>query len=319
MTGKRRPGQRGDTNHCRFVMEDGSLCGAVHRCSGTHRPGMTRAQHEEGGIHYTRQQQPPSRGEPTGHVPVSGQQRANNVSVRKALVGLAITQQGRFYGARVQEHIRGSQYRVLLRENLGGDHSEPFYASHSAPSSLSFGQRLGIGWSEWEDRTDDLKTDESEAEPEAGSITPCSDGDIGSGNISSVSVTTAGAGRSGGRTLNFGCGFGSGNIVAGGRKTPLYFHMPTFPSPRLTPTSAVTRDGRSSTPQQPSPSSTAVTTGGSPLKYSRDLADLLEPPPPLQTSPKLSGDSDKDVLTEITTPVPASESSKSNETGLSGM
>ena len=165
MTGKRRVGQRGDTNHCRFVMEDGSLCGAVHRCSGTHRPGMTRAQHEEGAIHYTRQQQPPSRGEPTGHVPVSAQQRANNTSVREELVGLAITQQGRFYGARVQEHIRGSQYRVLLRENIGGDHSEPFYASHTARTSLSVGQRLGIGWSEWEDRTDDLKTDEPEEGP----------------------------------------------------------------------------------------------------------------------------------------------------------
>ena len=171
MTRKGRPGQRGDTNHCRFVMEDGSLCGATHRCSNTHRPGMTRAQHEEGAIHYTRQQQPPSRGEPTGHVPVSGEQRAQNASVREELVGGVITQPGRFYGARVQEHIRGSQYRVLLRENLGGNHSEPFYASHTAQTSyptgyqLTLGQRLGIGWSEWEDRTDDLKTDESEEDP----------------------------------------------------------------------------------------------------------------------------------------------------------
>ena len=154
----RRPGQRGDTNHCRFVMEDGSLCGAVHRCSGTHRPGMTRAQHEDGAIHYTRQQQPPSRGEPTGHVPVSGEQRAQNAAVREELVGLAITQQGRFYGARVQEHIRGSQYRVLLRENLGGDHSEPFYASHQVNVHNSKTNRLNSGWFEWEDRTGDLKT-----------------------------------------------------------------------------------------------------------------------------------------------------------------
>jgi len=86
------------------------------------------------------------------HVPMSGERRAKNARARMKLVGQTITQPGQFSGARIQEHIVGSQYRVLLRENVGGPPSPPFYAHHKiASKSRLRAMPLTAGWTEWED------------------------------------------------------------------------------------------------------------------------------------------------------------------------
>ena len=86
------------------------------------------------------------------HVPLTAERRAENASARTALVGQTITQPGPFSGARIQEHIVGSQYRVLLRENIGGPPSPPFYAHHKIQSQSTLNDReLIAGWTEWED------------------------------------------------------------------------------------------------------------------------------------------------------------------------
>ena len=85
-------------------------------------------------------------------VPLTAERRAENASARTALVGQTITQPGPFSGARIQEHIVGSQYRVLCRENIGGPPSPPFYAHHKIQSKSTLNDReLTAGWTEWED------------------------------------------------------------------------------------------------------------------------------------------------------------------------
>ena len=75
---------------------------------------------------------------------LTAEQRALYARERQALLGSLITQEG-WEGALVKEHVRGSQYVVLLP-----DGSE-VYASHKKPRKRRSGLSEG-GWSLWEDR-----------------------------------------------------------------------------------------------------------------------------------------------------------------------
>ena len=76
---------------------------------------------------------------------LTAEQRAQFARDRKALVGKLITQEP-FVGALVAEHVRGSQYLLLL-----GDGTE-VYASHKKQRQLPSGAFTEGGWSLWESR-----------------------------------------------------------------------------------------------------------------------------------------------------------------------
>ena len=75
---------------------------------------------------------------------LTAEQRAEFARERQALVGSLITQKG-WEGALVKEHVRGSQYVVLLPDGT------QVYASHKKPRARRVGLSEG-GWSKWEDR-----------------------------------------------------------------------------------------------------------------------------------------------------------------------
>ena len=75
---------------------------------------------------------------------LKAEQRAQFARERQAMVGSLITQEG-WEGAMVKEHVRGSQYVVLMPD--GGE----VYASHKKPRKRRAGLSEG-GWKLWEDR-----------------------------------------------------------------------------------------------------------------------------------------------------------------------
>ena len=79
-----------------------------------------------------------------GRQRLTAEQRAEFARERQALVGSLITQEG-WEGALVKEHVRGSQYVVLL------PNGSEVYASHKKPRVRRSGLSEG-GWKLWEDR-----------------------------------------------------------------------------------------------------------------------------------------------------------------------
>ena len=73
---------------------------------------------------------------------LSGLQRAQFKREREALVGSIITQEGDFCGALVKEHVRGSQYVVVMSGGM------EVYASHKKRAESLVGVSQD-GWSMW--------------------------------------------------------------------------------------------------------------------------------------------------------------------------
>ena len=76
---------------------------------------------------------------------LTAEQRLQFKREREALVGSLITQEGVFRGALVKEHVRGSQYVVLLASGavIAASHKKRL-EGHAAVSQG--------GWNVWEDR-----------------------------------------------------------------------------------------------------------------------------------------------------------------------
>tara|TARA_Y100001973_G_C5199584_1_gene336663 strand:- start:382 stop:1017 length:636 start_codon:yes stop_codon:yes gene_type:complete len=79
------------------------------------------------------------------HIPTTADERTEWSRERRAIVGKRITQPGKFEGALIKEHIRGSLYIV---EVLDG---QEMHAHHKKQKTLG-GDELGAGWRDWEKR-----------------------------------------------------------------------------------------------------------------------------------------------------------------------
>ena len=131
-----------EPKHCQEVLEDGEICGAVHRTCRSHRPGMSREEHEEGAKDW----RSIPRGVPLSeHVSLTGSQRAEFARQRRLLVGETITQPGRFFGLTIARHIRGSQYE--LRDSS----IDTVYVHHKKQSldGSDIAAELAGGWNPW--------------------------------------------------------------------------------------------------------------------------------------------------------------------------
>lgn len=128
-----------EPKRCQMVMEDGEICGALHRTSRSHRHGMTREEHARGAKDWRSDR-------PKTHVPLTGEQRAEFTRQRELLVGETITQPGRFFGMTIERHIRGSQYEI--QTGLG---MRPLYAHHKKQSldGSDIEAELAGGWNPW--------------------------------------------------------------------------------------------------------------------------------------------------------------------------
>ena len=80
------------------------------------------------------------------HIPTTANERTEWSRERREIVGKKITQSGKFEGALIKEHIRGSLYIV---EVLDG---QEMYAHHKKQKTLG-GDELGAGWRDWEKRS----------------------------------------------------------------------------------------------------------------------------------------------------------------------
>jgi len=83
---------------------------------------------------------------PRQHIPTTAEERDEWARERRAIVGKKITQPGKFEGALIMEHVRGSLYIV---EVLDG---QEMYAHHKKQKTLG-GDELGAGWRDWEKRS----------------------------------------------------------------------------------------------------------------------------------------------------------------------
>lgn len=81
-----------------------------------------------------------------GHQRLTAEDRSVFKKEREALVGSLITQPGILCGALVKEHVKGSQYVVLLANGVETyvSHKKPRGAFSEAPTSLS-----ASGWKLW--------------------------------------------------------------------------------------------------------------------------------------------------------------------------
>merc|ERR1712187_706745 len=79
-----------------------------------------------------------------GKVGLTPEQRTQYSRERREIVGQTITQSGAFKGARITEHIRGSQYKVELPSGVVLD------AAHKKQNTVA--GNFDAGWSEWETR-----------------------------------------------------------------------------------------------------------------------------------------------------------------------
>lgn len=80
------------------------------------------------------------------HIPTTAEERDEWSRERRAIVGKKITQRGKFEGALIKKHVRGSLYIV---EVLDG---QEMYAHHKKQKTLG-GDELGAGWRDWEKRS----------------------------------------------------------------------------------------------------------------------------------------------------------------------
>ena len=76
---------------------------------------------------------------------LTAEDRAQWAQERRSLERSLITQEGIFNGALVVEHIRGSQYRVQLKDGT------EVFASHKKQKDSVTGLSFN-GWKVWEDR-----------------------------------------------------------------------------------------------------------------------------------------------------------------------
>ena len=79
------------------------------------------------------------------HIPTTAGERTEWSRERRELVGKTITQAGKFEGALIKEHIRGSLYIVCLPDGM------EFHVHHKKQKTLG-GDELGAGWRDWEKR-----------------------------------------------------------------------------------------------------------------------------------------------------------------------
>ena len=138
-----------EPKHCQEVLEDGEICGAVHRTSRSHRPGMSREEHAIGAKDWRSiPRGVPLKAKTSDHVSLTGSERAEFARQRNLLVGETITQTqpGGFFGMTIERHIRGSQYEI--QTGLG---MRPRYAHHKKQShdGSDIKAELAAGWSPW--------------------------------------------------------------------------------------------------------------------------------------------------------------------------